>query len=118
NQKSWDIKPMITFRGLVTLISSCPNLRKLGLVFDATTVDLPTAEKPGGGVCNTNITTFDVGCSPIEHPLPVAVALSAILPCVGQFNTELVELVEDKEERQTKWDEVSKFISVLASVRG
>ncbi|KAG1736421.1 uncharacterized protein EDB91DRAFT_1021549, partial [Suillus paluster] len=76
----WRIQPKITFRGLVTLLSSCPNLRKLGLVFDATQVDPPMAEKQGRGVCNTHITIFDVGCSPFEKPLSVAVPLSAILP--------------------------------------
>ncbi|KAG0695997.1 hypothetical protein DFH29DRAFT_764323, partial [Suillus ampliporus] len=76
----WSTPPKITLRGIVTLLSSCPKLRGLGLVFDATTVDPLTDEKLGGGVCNTNITSFDVGSSPIERPLQVAVALSAILP--------------------------------------
>ncbi|OAX34625.1 hypothetical protein K503DRAFT_429912 [Rhizopogon vinicolor AM-OR11-026] len=62
-------KPKVTFQGLVTVLSSCLDLRELGLVFDATRVDPPTAEKPGAGVYNTNITTLHVGFSQIKQPL-------------------------------------------------
>lgn len=51
----------------------------LCLVFDVSNVNLPTTEKPAGGVCNTNITSICVGCSPIEQPWQVAVAVSVIL---------------------------------------
>ncbi|KAG1836008.1 hypothetical protein DFJ58DRAFT_627214, partial [Suillus subalutaceus] len=78
---SWQTPPTNTFQDIVTLLSSCPNLRKLGLVFDTTMIDPPTTEKPGGGICNANITTFWVGCS----LLPVAAVLSAILPCLRKL---------------------------------
>ncbi|OAX38856.1 hypothetical protein K503DRAFT_800109 [Rhizopogon vinicolor AM-OR11-026] len=74
----WKIQPRLTFQGLVVVLLSCPNLRELGLVFDATKLDPLTAEKPGGGVCNMNITTLCVGCSPIEQPRRVGVSLSAV----------------------------------------
>ncbi|OJA18012.1 hypothetical protein AZE42_08959 [Rhizopogon vesiculosus] len=78
-------RPKIAFQGLVTVL----NLKTLSLVFDATKLHPLTTEKPGGGVCNTNITTFDVGCSPIDEPLQVAVALSAILPWLTEINAEI-----------------------------
>ncbi|KAG2137077.1 hypothetical protein DEU56DRAFT_804846 [Suillus clintonianus] len=114
----WKTPPKITFRGLVAVLSSCPNLRKLGLVFDAKKVALPTAEKPGGGVSNTNITTFGVGCSPIARPLQVAVALSAVLPCLKEIKVESA-LPErpDRMARQVKWDEVLEDISVFTLIR-
>ncbi|KAG1736430.1 uncharacterized protein EDB91DRAFT_1055617, partial [Suillus paluster] len=127
------IPPKITFQGIVTVVSSCPHLRNLALVFDATKVDPPTAENPGGGVCNTYITTFDAGWSPIEQPLQVAVALSAILPCLRNIDVELdfndelssedgsdgelEEGVSDRKARKTKWKEVSGYIGVLTLVR-
>ncbi|KIK31845.1 hypothetical protein CY34DRAFT_814498, partial [Suillus luteus UH-Slu-Lm8-n1] len=38
----WSTPPKITFRGLATLLSTCPNLKGLGLVFDATKLIPPT----------------------------------------------------------------------------
>ncbi|KAG1753024.1 hypothetical protein EDB19DRAFT_1627517 [Suillus lakei] len=112
--------PKITFRGLVTLLSTCPSLRNLGLVFDATKVDSPTAEKPGGGVCNTNITSFHVGFSPIEQPLQVAVSLSAVLSCLREFSVESYKLLlgsPGRVAREAKWKEVSEHISVYTLIR-
>ncbi|KAG0700962.1 hypothetical protein DFH29DRAFT_853134 [Suillus ampliporus] len=107
------LPPKITFQGLVILLSSCPNLKSLGLVFDATKVDLPTAEKPGGGVCNINITSLHVGSSPIEQPLPVAIALSTILPCLRKIDVEYeIQGSFDRKARETKWREVLECINV------
>ncbi|KAG2111320.1 uncharacterized protein F5147DRAFT_573666 [Suillus discolor] len=113
----WQTPPKITFRGLVTLLATCPDLRNLGLVFDTTKVASPTAERLGHGVCNTNITHFHVGCSPIEQPLEVAVLLSVVLPCLGEFLVEswLVkpggESGPDRQARNAKWGEVLEHIS-------
>ncbi|KAG1802658.1 uncharacterized protein HD556DRAFT_1437720 [Suillus plorans] len=108
----WQTPPKITFRGLVTLLATCPDLRNLGLVFDTTKVDSPTAETLGRGVSNTNITHFHVGCSPIEQPLQVADSLSVVLPCLGEFIVES-RLVKpggqsgpDRQARNAKWGEV------------
>ncbi|KAG0698039.1 hypothetical protein DFH29DRAFT_1003185 [Suillus ampliporus] len=119
------IPPKITFQGLVTLLSSCPNLRDLALIFDATKVDPPTAQKPGGGVCNTHITSFDVGWSPIGQPLPVAVALSEILPCLSKIEFEFESGFEFDDEEgvwvrkvpKTMWKEVSEYMNVLTLAR-
>ncbi|KAG1752465.1 uncharacterized protein EDB91DRAFT_1102771, partial [Suillus paluster] len=108
----WKTPPKITFRGFVTVLSSCPDLRELGLVFNAKKVDPPTDEKPGGGICNTNITTFDVGFSPIEKPLPVAIALSAILPYLRKIDVEFGPRNTDLKAREAKWREVLEHIRV------
>lgn len=108
----WRTPPNITFRGLVALLSTCPSLRNLGLVFDATKVDSLTAEKLGCGVCNTNITSFHVGFSPIEQPLQVAASLSAVLPCLGEINVEsLLSRGTDRVAREAKWGEVLEHIN-------
>ncbi|OAX32865.1 hypothetical protein K503DRAFT_804861 [Rhizopogon vinicolor AM-OR11-026] len=115
------ITPRVTFQGLLTVLSSCLNLREFGLAFDATTPDLPTAEKPGGWVCNTNITTLHVGFSPIEQPPQVAVVLSAVLPCLAEINVERhITISRDRDAREAKWAEVLKYISFsnLKEARG
>jgi hypothetical protein len=111
---SWKTQPRMTFQGLVTVISSCPNLRKLGLVFDATKVD---PEKSGAEVCNTNITTLCVGFSPIEQTPEVAIALSAILPCLTEIKVEKRHTGLNREAREAKWGEVSKCVGVYNLVR-
>jgi hypothetical protein len=116
----WKTRPRITFHGLVAVLSSCLNLKALGLVFDATKLDPPAAEKPGGGISNTNVTTFHVGCSPIEEPLHVAVALSAILPCLTKINVEFTTWPlegPDRDLRAAKWGEVLKCISIYTLIR-
>jgi hypothetical protein len=116
----WKMRPRITFHGLVAVLSSCLNLKALGLVFDATKLDPPAAEKPGGGISNTNVTTFHVGCSPIEEPLHVAVALSAILPCLTKINVEFTTWPlegPDRDLRAAKWGEVLKCISIYTLIR-
>ncbi|KAG1789350.1 hypothetical protein EV424DRAFT_1039273 [Suillus variegatus] len=113
----WQMPPKITFRGLVTLLATCPDLRNLGLVFDTTKVDPSTAETLGRGVSNTNITHFHVGCSPIEQPPQVAVSLSAVLPCLEEFIVEswLVKPLgqdgPDRQARNAKWGEVLEHIN-------
>ncbi|KAG2741105.1 hypothetical protein P692DRAFT_20786767 [Suillus brevipes Sb2] len=105
----WPIPPKITFQGLVTLLSTCPNLKELGLVFDATKLNLPMAI---GEVCNTNITTFQVGCSPIDQTLQVSTVLSAILPCLREFIVESpIASGPDRERRVDKWQEVSRYMT-------
>ncbi|KAG1736420.1 uncharacterized protein EDB91DRAFT_1250045 [Suillus paluster] len=114
----WQTRPRITFRGLVTLLSSYPNLTTLGLIFDATNVDPPTAEKPGGGVYNTHITSFCVGCSSIELPPPVAIALSVILPCLRKTSVKFeTPGGPDRDAREAKWNEVSECIRVYTLIR-
>ncbi|OAX38857.1 hypothetical protein K503DRAFT_129776 [Rhizopogon vinicolor AM-OR11-026] len=114
----WRTRPRITFQGLVTVLSSCPNLRVLGLVFDATKLGPPTPEKPGGGVCNTNVTSLHVGFSPIEQPMQVAVALSAILPCLTEISVEeKIQWSTDREARADKWGEVLTCIGVYTMIR-
>lgn len=101
-----------TFLALVTVLSTCLNLKSLGLVFDATNAGPPPAGR-SGGVCNTNITKFCVECSPIEKPPQVALALSQILPCLR--NTKVDGWVWDanKQARMAKWGEVSDRIALI-----
>ncbi|KAG2036700.1 hypothetical protein BDR03DRAFT_1011454 [Suillus americanus] len=101
----WQTPPRITFRGLVTLLSSCPNLENLGLVFDATNVD-PTQAGRSRGVCNTNIVKLSVGCSPIEQPPQVALALSQILPCLRNIEVEPWAWDVNQDARRAKWSKV------------
>jgi hypothetical protein len=48
-------------------------------MFDATKVDPLMAENPIGELCNTSVTIFNVGFSPIKRSLQVAVTLLAAL---------------------------------------
>jgi len=110
-------KPKVTFQGLVTVLSSCLNLRELGLVFDATRVDPPTAEKPGAEVYNTNITTLHVGFSPIKQPLQVANVFSAILPNLTEVIVEPEIIARGRKTRVAKWGKVSKECVVMKQER-
>ncbi|KAG1807306.1 uncharacterized protein BJ212DRAFT_1387597 [Suillus subaureus] len=109
----WQTPPRITFRGLVTLLSSCPNLEHLGLVFDTRNVGPIQAER-SGGVCNTNIRKFSVGCSPIEQPPQVALALSQILPCLMNIAIEPWAWGVDQEARRSKWRKALNCIRACA----
>ncbi|OAX34370.1 hypothetical protein K503DRAFT_774635, partial [Rhizopogon vinicolor AM-OR11-026] len=103
---TWKTQPRMTFQGLVTVLSSCPNLKELNLVFDATKVD---PKKSGAGVCNTNITTLCVGFSPIEQTPEVALVLSAILPCLTEIKVEKCPMGLNRE--------ASKYIGICNLVR-
>jgi hypothetical protein len=114
----WRTRPKVTFEGLVSVLSSCPNLRKLGLVFDTTKLRPHTAEKPGGGIFNTSITVLHVGFSPIKRVPEVAVALSAILPCLTEISVELgTQGGPDRDERIVKWKNVLGKIEFYTLIR-
>ncbi|OAX34631.1 hypothetical protein K503DRAFT_774358 [Rhizopogon vinicolor AM-OR11-026] len=106
----WLTPPKITLKGIVTVLSSCPNLRVLGLVFDATKLGPPT-QMLGDGVCNTNITSLRVGFSPIEQTPGVAVALWEILPCLSEIHLEFDTHAPDRDARMTKWGDAMKYIN-------
>ncbi|KAH7926839.1 hypothetical protein BV22DRAFT_1127844 [Leucogyrophana mollusca] len=115
----WEETPKLTLNGLIVLLTHCPQLRKLGLVIDATVLDPVTQEKPGGGVMNTTITTLSVGCSKIHDPTKVAVLLSAILPSLNRIVVETFPRQNsDREARQDKWKEVVEHVQLFAKTRG
>ncbi|OJA19718.1 hypothetical protein AZE42_01524 [Rhizopogon vesiculosus] len=109
----WSTPPRTTFKGIVTVLSSCPNLRMLGLVFDATKLGPSTpTQMLGDGVCNTNITSLGVGFSPIEQTPGVALALWEILPCLSEIYLEFgTHAGPDRDARVTKWGDVMKYIN-------
>ncbi|KAH7906104.1 hypothetical protein BJ138DRAFT_671320 [Hygrophoropsis aurantiaca] len=100
--------PNTTLNGLVVLLKRCIHLQDLGLVFSTSLAGNMTLERPGGGVCNSNITTLSVGCSPITNPAAVAAYLSAILPSVTRIKSVA---------NNTEWAHVEKLIPLFASAR-
>jgi len=100
-------------------LSSCPNLRLFVLIFDATKLIPPMAQKPGGGVCNINITTLHARFSPIEPSLKVAVTLSAILPRLGKIRIEFGSHadLDHRDERVAKRGEALKCIGIYTLIR-
>ncbi|OAX34629.1 hypothetical protein K503DRAFT_868800 [Rhizopogon vinicolor AM-OR11-026] len=109
----WSTPLRITFNGIATILSSCPNLRVLGLVFDATKLGPTTPTQIlGERICNTNITSLRVGFSPIEQTPGVAVALWEILPCLSEIYLEFCTHADlDRDARVTKWGDVMKYIN-------
>ncbi|KAG6331270.1 hypothetical protein ID866_7815 [Astraeus odoratus] len=70
-------RPRVTMNGLIALLTHCPSLASLHLVFDATV--LPPEELLGSFV-NTCITEITVGHSPIRDVQPVIGYLAQLLP--------------------------------------
>ncbi|KII90671.1 hypothetical protein PLICRDRAFT_540982 [Plicaturopsis crispa FD-325 SS-3] len=86
----------VTLGGLVPLAALCPNLRKLGLPFDASVEELRPTRRPGGGVVNESLRHFAVGESRFSHVPAVAAFLSDTFP---------------------NWRQVTEFIRSIAAVR-
>ncbi|KAH7930960.1 hypothetical protein BV22DRAFT_19209 [Leucogyrophana mollusca] len=113
-EHNWYTPAKLTHRGLLALLSRCPRLRSLGLVFDATTIGPPSLDKPGCGAMNVNITTLDVGNSAVGEALFVAAFLSAILPNVKTI-LRLDSFHEDMLPRERTWGEVQSLLLLFVA---
>ncbi|EGO30014.1 hypothetical protein SERLADRAFT_433948 [Serpula lacrymans var. lacrymans S7.9] len=110
----------VTFKGLISLLKLCPKLHTLSMVVDTTILDLPKSGRPGGGVCNRNITELTLSDSKIEDSIKVASILSDILPCVKEicaWSSETLFSLPEAEGYILKWEEVGKLLRAFASVR-
>jgi hypothetical protein len=73
-----DVRSNLTLRAILPFARNCPNLRKLGLFFDATAADIPShAEVPNPFA---KLAELRVGVSSIAEVGPVALFLSRVCP--------------------------------------
>ncbi|KAG1751459.1 uncharacterized protein EDB91DRAFT_609264 [Suillus paluster] len=108
-----------TFHGLIGLLRLCPALNSLALVIDTTTklsgIDL---QCPGGGSRNKHIKSLDLGNSPINSPLNVALILSGLFPCLKQVNHAYGQYsMPQRKLVKEQWDLVNSILGGFRIVR-
>ncbi|KII88042.1 hypothetical protein PLICRDRAFT_176786 [Plicaturopsis crispa FD-325 SS-3] len=125
----WASPSRVTLKGLVSLLTFCPHLTKLGLVLDATAHDGTTSATPL--VQNHKITDIHLGNSPIDaaHCYSVAAYLSHILPNLVDMyfwddSTARVSMAMSLNVSETVaqkyaeiWEDVSALVSIFSRVR-
>jgi hypothetical protein len=114
---SWGGQLDVTLAGLVPLVQHCPNLRRLGIVIDATVVD-HSLDIPAS---NTKLKALSLGDSLIEDPASVAACLSGLFPFLnsiaGWNNSIHWFSIEDRAKYRGRWDEVVRLTKIFADVR-
>jgi len=80
------IASLPTFQSLICLVRSCPKLRALSLVIDATKLDPPLLCVVGRDVRSDVLDELCVGNSPIGSPVPVVHILHNLCPGLKQVN--------------------------------
>jgi hypothetical protein len=101
--------PTVTFRGLFTALSRCPNLLRLNMSMDAAGIDIdPTAES----FQHTTLESLELTRSCVVDVEAVARILFSMLPRIDKvtdqwdpWNTEI--------HFQKQWDEVSRHLDLL-----
>lgn len=110
----WSIPSRITLQGLVNLLQLCPHLKQLGIVVNATEVEVST----GQITPNTRLESITLGNSPITDAVAVASVLSCVLPRLSDISSwdtwvrvAFDDDAEDEAERyQARWGEVEQLL--------
>ncbi|EMD37529.1 hypothetical protein CERSUDRAFT_94537 [Gelatoporia subvermispora B] len=105
------LPPTLTINCLASLCRHCGNLEDLHIYVDARAVTEIPSERSDTGLCCKTLRKIDVGLSPISAPGVIATFLSDIFP-----KLEGVE-VEEKLEYTEEWEEVSRLLKGVGSVR-
>ncbi|KIJ59275.1 hypothetical protein HYDPIDRAFT_170881 [Hydnomerulius pinastri MD-312] len=107
----------ITMRGVISLIDALPQLRELGLVFDARLSSLPAAYEYWG-ITNRSLTTLRVGTSPIDMPSEVASRLSSLLPSLKQVDFSSHKYLDSQLDTvRCRWDQVSELLQTYSRAK-
>lgn len=117
NQGAWLIAPLLTFKGVTTLLKHCRQLSSLGVFFNATLKRDAVHAAPVDAI-SPKIKNFLAGVSPIDEPVKVAAMLSFLFPSARCINyCVLNELPEQLQERLIKWGLVNRMFGTFVSVR-
>jgi len=100
---------------MVCVLEHCPKLRELTLTFDTDVVDINPLERPGGAICNRNITVLGIGFSVVKDPAAAAAFLSEILPNLRFWGNHGPG--HPLPEYQKQWEQVLGLIKDLKRVR-
>ncbi|KAG2156171.1 hypothetical protein DEU56DRAFT_876054 [Suillus clintonianus] len=115
----WLVPPSLTFIGLVHLIQHCRRLHTIQMPFHASSINSDSDfELFSKIVINKNISSIDVGVSPIADPFAVAFQLHTLLPnltnvlCLFYDTVNLPPLFQNFAD---KWTTVNEFLEVLTT---
>jgi len=99
----------VTLAGLIPLLS-LPALEDLGIVIDASVINY-LLDMPPVGVCNTKITSWNLGTSIIQDPYLVAAFLSDVLP-----NVNIIHRRPWGSNGGSLWNQVERSIKTYVKV--
>ena len=120
SEYGWKRRSKLTLKSLLIILVHCPDLQELGIVIDATKVDLNPIGKPGGGFSHTTLTTLHMGDSRVTSAAMVGAFLSDIVPrvtIITAWGTFEMETREGGKKYQRRWEEVQGLLSTFAVVR-
>ncbi|KAG9313389.1 hypothetical protein JVU11DRAFT_5707 [Chiua virens] len=115
----WGAKSRVTHRGLITLLSSCPNLARFKLAVDFSEIDQSHSQLPKSRPGNGIISYCREVClieSAINHPVTIAAFLSDICPRLDKLTSFLGEDA-DMMKYTAKWNEVKDLLPAFLAVR-
>jgi hypothetical protein len=104
-----------SFNGLINLLWCCPALTSLALVIDTTKSDGIDLKCPGGGRCNKRLAFLNLGNSPINNPVDVALIISGLFPYLKQVDLACWErppmnTVAHRKADMRKWAIVNNML--------
>lgn len=106
--------PRPTLSALVSVAEFCPNISRLSIVIDASTI--PSASTRG--IRNHNLVRLGVRGCPIESATDIAAFLADVFPEIEDIGPYFDILVHNEETERVNdlWDEVQYLIPMLSSV--
>ncbi|KAG1866499.1 hypothetical protein DFJ58DRAFT_769481 [Suillus subalutaceus] len=115
----WLIPPSLTFIGLVHLVQHCRRLHTIEMTFHASSIDT-NSDLFSKIIPNKNITSIDVGISPIVDSLIVACQLHALLPNLTSVFTfqsfeDISPLPALFENLEVGWGRVDTYLEALTT---
>lgn len=99
--------PKTTLRTLISLLTHCPNLNNIHIVFDGTK-NLLDAAQVRTGVVNTRITELAVGHSPLDDVDAMVKCLWTLMPRLKSVVTEVMD--RDYQDSTERWEDVQKML--------
>ncbi|KAH7923693.1 hypothetical protein BV22DRAFT_1036044 [Leucogyrophana mollusca] len=108
--------PLITLKGLASLVGHCPLLTDIGILLNATEVE-PISEQRTKGTRNANVTILRFGDSKVGPPSSVAAFLSALVPNVVGIKTFEEPQGMVQSQAKQNWAQVERLLLMFAQVR-
>lgn len=110
--------PKLRLQDLLHITPCFPELQRLSMIIDASSVDWSDVERARNRTAHNNMNELMVGCSPIAFERIVASFLSALFPnCRFVYATTRADLAEGSDPWKEKWNQVSELVGFLAEVR-
>jgi len=102
----------ITISGVLHLLKGCPDLRSIHLSVNALILPPVDEIRPGNGVVQSQLESWQVYWSPLDDPFAMASFLSDVAPQV------IIKAASGSSSPyKEKWDEVSRLTALLKHIR-